>query len=191
MPVSKLKKSTTKRGPKKKNQKTKAIEEAVKNIPSMIMNETYNRSKAEATTVIYPDTAQETRRIPNPTEKRAVAPIYEPPKGSHAWLWTGVVVFVAVILTMWILNMGTLFYQSKQDQDPAERIIETSRQDLRSIMETLGQKEKNNIPVTTTTSEINLDEIEKMLEKTVNELPRATTSTSSTEYGRNSVHREL
>ena len=178
MPVEKKpkKKKTTRKTKAQKN-----LEQVMKKIPALIMNEAVS-DKEKNTESVY---IQKKYIEPAVKKKKKIAPIYEAPHKSKAWLWVGVFIFTIVIIVLWILNISTMFYESKQTYDPARTIIDSSKQELQNIIKTFSSKEEldesQDSEIETSEEQVDkTEDVQNLMKETLSNIFTTTNSPSST-----------
>ena len=149
----------------------KEIKEAVKKIPGLIIKELEQK------------TLQTQTLEKKQSAKPKIADIYQTPRNKKMWLWSAVVIFTAIILGLWALNISTFFHNVQTQENSAGDIMEQGKNDFQTILQTLQDNEKK-LGGVTVESETEPDtedtkKIKKALEKTLGTLLNATTTTNT------------
>lgn len=132
---------------KKSNSKSKKeLNKAIDEIPALIMEERTKKYQEEA------QEFEQSTDDSNVIEKRKQTRIYHPPHRSKTWLFIGVGIFTVCIIVLWALNISTVLYESKNNDDPVLENLKKSQKEFGMIIDTFGGDQENNLQISTTTA---------------------------------------
>ena len=135
------KKKVLKKISKKSKKDSQEIKKAVRDLPSVLMQEMNKQTEVRGETEKI--NVPVSREISIPVKKKT-AQIYSSPKNSSVWLWSAVIIFTLVIFILWIMSIGNLFFDNKGNSNGPLDSLQDSKGELQSIFKNFNDdKDKN------------------------------------------------
>lgn len=137
--LGKGKKKTTKNRVKKTKQDSENIKKAVKDLPSVLMQEIHQKARFEEQK--RQDAQELVIKVESVTPKKKTVQIYSSPKHSKAWLWSAVFIFTIVIFFLWIMSLSNLFFDNKNGSNGPLDSLKDTKGELQNIFKNFDDRD--------------------------------------------------
>ncbi len=112
----------------KKNTTSSEISQAVKEIPTLIVEEIKKKS------------LQHEDVVPSTSLQKSL-PIYKSPHHSRRWMLTGVILSCVCILAFWFVYISNVIEQNKATLNPAKSFTDSGQHDISMLISTFTRME--------------------------------------------------